>query len=108
MKITNDPSVCDRIVAVKLENISITNSPQWMQQRLLQVGQRPLNNVIDITNYVMWETGHPIHAFDYDKLKGKQIIIRTAKKGESFTTLDNKTYNTVGGEVVFDDGTGTI
>jgi phenylalanyl-tRNA synthetase beta chain len=80
----------------------------WLQKRLLQVGQRPLNNAIDITNYVMWEIGHPIHAFDHDRLSQKTIIVREAKKGELVTTLDNKTHTMVGGEVVFDDGTGTI
>jgi len=106
--ITNNPKLCHRILAIKLENVKISDSPDWLKNRLNQVGQRPLNNIIDITNSVMWELGHPIHAFDYDRLTQKTIIVREAKKGEKFTTLDNKTHVLKGGEVVFDDGTGQI
>jgi phenylalanyl-tRNA synthetase beta chain len=106
--IVNDPRLNHRILAIKIANVQIAPSPQWLQKRLLQVGQRPLNNIIDVTNYVMWEIGHPIHAFDYDRLEAKKIIVRTANPGESFVTLDNNTHTTVGGEVIYDDGTGTI
>jgi phenylalanyl-tRNA synthetase beta chain len=106
--ILNDPKLCRRIVAVKLENVSLGESPKWLKDRLELVGQRPLNNIIDITNYVMWEMGHPIHAFDYDRLTNKKIIVREAKKGEHLTTLDGKTHTLKGGEIIFDDGTGTI
>lgn len=99
---------CKRILAVKIENIQLTKSPKWLTERLEKVGQRPLNNIIDITNYVMWETGHPIHAFDYDRLTKKKIIVREAKKGEHMITLDSKRHTLRGGELVFDDTTGTI
>jgi phenylalanyl-tRNA synthetase beta chain len=108
IRIKNNPQLCRRILAVKLENLKIKPSPGWLQKRLTQVGQRPLNNTIDITNYVMWELGHPIHVFDFDRLKEKTIIVREAKKGEKLITLDNKTYTLNGGEVIFDDGTGNI
>lgn len=108
LSIQNNPDLNHRILAIKLENVQLGPSPEWLQKRLMQVGQRPLNNVIDITNYVMWEIGHPIHAFDYDRLTSKKIIVRIAQAGESFTTLDNKTFTTAGGEVVYDDGSGTI
>lgn len=108
IKIVNDPRLCRRIMAVKIANIKIGPSPKWMQKRLIQVGQRPLNNAIDITNYVMWEIGHPVHAFDYDRLIEKKIVVREAKKGEKLITLDNKTHALKGGEVIFDDGKGKI
>jgi phenylalanyl-tRNA synthetase beta chain len=97
-----------RIVAIKLSHVAIKPSPPLIQKRLLQVGQRPINNIIDMTNYVMWEFGHPIHAFDYDQISTKQIHIREAKPEETLTTLDGKTHKLHGGEVVFDDGNGTI
>lgn len=108
IKILDENKLCRRILAVKLENITLGPSPQWLAKRLESVGQRPLNNIIDITNYVMWELGHPLHAFDYDRLTNKSIIVRLAKKGERLTTLDGKTYKMVGGEVIFDNGKGTI
>lgn len=106
--IVNDPSLNHRILAIKIANVEIKPSPQWLQKRLIQIGQRPLNNIVDVTNYVMWEIGHPIHAFDYDRLVAKKIIVRTANPGETFATLDNKSHTTVGGEVIYDDGTGNI
>jgi len=108
LDIQNDPVLCHRILAIKLEDVELKPSPDWLQKRLLQVGQRPINNVIDITNYIMWEIGHPIHAFDYDRLTQKRIIVKLAQKGETLTTLDHITHTLQGGEVVFDDGTGTI
>jgi phenylalanyl-tRNA synthetase beta chain len=107
VKIKNDPKLCKRIIAVKLTDLKIGPSPKWLQKRLIQVGQRPLNNLIDVTNYVMWEIGHPVHVFDYDRLGGK-IVVREARKGEKLVTLDGKGYVLNGGEVVFDDGTGKI
>lgn len=108
IKIVNDPKLCRRILAIKLENVKLGPSPQWLSSKLRKVGQRPLNNAIDITNYVMWEIGHPIHVFDYDSLGNKKIVVREAKKGETLITLDKKRYRLEGGEVVFDDGTGEI
>ena len=109
LKITNDSTLCRRILAIELGQISLKPSPAWLQTRLRQVGLRPLNNAIDITNYAMWAIGHPIHAFDLDKLTAtNRLIVRQAKPGETFTTLENLSYTTVGGEVIFDDGTGHI
>lgn len=108
IKITNNPILCSRLLGMKLSNIHIHESPAWMRRKLELVGQRPLNAVVDVTNYVMWEVGHPIHVFDYDALKQKTIIVREAKKGETLTTLDRKTHTLLGGEIIFDDGTGTI
>ncbi len=79
---------CARYAAQIIENIQIGPSPDWMQNRLIQAGMRPINNVVDVTNYVMLEWGQPLHAFDADKLHGEKIIVRRAQNGEKFTTLD--------------------
>lgn len=104
----NDPDLCYRILALKISDITLKDSPDWLKKRLELVGQRPLNNIIDITNYVMWEVGHPTHAFDFDRLVEKKIIVRLAKKGEKLTTLDYKKHTLKGGEIIFEDGTGEI
>jgi len=83
---------CPYIVAQVVRNIKIDNSPKWLQDRLRAVGIRPLNNIIDITNYVLWETGQPLHAYDYAQIKGGEIIARQAKDGESITVLNGETY----------------
>ena len=106
--IKNDSKLCKRILAVKLDNVVIKDSPSWLKKRLEMVGQRSLNSTIDITNYVMWELGHPMHVFDYDKLTHKKIIVRPAHKGEKLISLDDKVHTMLGDEVVFDDGTKTI
>ena len=83
-----DADLCSRYVARVVKNIKIGPSPRWMQERLRASGIRPINNIVDITNYVMEEYGQPMHAFDYDTISGKKIIVRRAGEGETFTTLD--------------------
>jgi phenylalanyl-tRNA synthetase beta chain len=83
-----DPDLCPRYSASLVKGIKIMSSPPWMQQRLIAAGMRPINNIVDITNYVMLEYGEPLHAFDYDQIRGKKIIVRRAKKGEVMVTLD--------------------
>ncbi|HUW45503.1 MAG TPA: phenylalanine--tRNA ligase subunit beta, partial [Dehalococcoidia bacterium] len=83
-----DPDLCPRYCASLVTGIKIAPSPSWLQQRLNNCGMRPINNVVDVTNYVMLEYGQPLHAFDYNKLKGKQIIVRRAGNGETITSLD--------------------
>ncbi|MCK9296648.1 MAG: phenylalanine--tRNA ligase subunit beta [Desulfobulbaceae bacterium] len=80
---------CPRYAARLLKNVKIGPSPWWLKKRLLAVGQRPINNVVDVTNYVMLEYGQPLHAFDFRKLQGAAIVVRRAKIGETLTTLDN-------------------
>jgi phenylalanyl-tRNA synthetase beta chain len=106
--IKNNPELCQRILAVKVDNIKVEPSPAWLADKLISVGQRPLNNLVDITNYVMWEMGHPTHVFDFARLITKKMIIREAQKGEKIATLDEKNYILTGGEVIIDDGTGKI
>jgi phenylalanyl-tRNA synthetase beta chain len=84
------PEHCPRYSARLVENISVGPSPFWMQDRLLSVGLRPINAIVDITNFVMMETGQPLHAFDFDRLAQNRIVVRTAKDKEVFTTLDGK------------------
>lgn len=77
-----------RYSGITFDNITIAPSPEWLQKRLVSIGLRPINNVVDITNYILQETGHPLHAFDYDKIDGGVIVVRKAVQGESFVTLD--------------------
>lgn len=84
------PDHCPRYAAQLVENITIKPSPFWLQDKLLSVGLRPINNIVDITNFVMMETGQPLHAFDFDNLEENRIVVRTASEGENFTTLDGK------------------
>lgn len=81
---------CPRYTCRVINNVAIGPSPDWLQQRLTACGIRPINNIVDITNYVLLEQGQPLHAFDFDKLNGKQIVVRTAQEGEKFVTLDGK------------------
>ncbi|MCX6120175.1 MAG: phenylalanine--tRNA ligase subunit beta [Ignavibacteriales bacterium] len=85
-----DKEKCPRYSARVLRNIKIGPSPKWLQDLLTSVGVRPINNVVDVTNYVLMETGHPLHAFDYDTLTGHKIVVKTAQNGEKFITLDGK------------------
>ncbi|WP_310599024.1 phenylalanine--tRNA ligase subunit beta [Desulfobulbus sp.] len=85
----DEPELCPRYTARKLTNVAIGPSPLWMQQRLSAIGMRPINNIVDITNYVMLECGQPMHAFDFTTLRGQKIVVRRPRAGEtSMTTLD--------------------
>jgi phenylalanyl-tRNA synthetase beta chain len=84
------PDHCPRYAARLITDIEVKPSPFWLQDHLLSVGLRPINNLVDVTNFVMMETGQPLHAFDFDRLAGHRIVVRTAEEGEKFTTLDEK------------------
>ena len=84
----DDPALCPRYTARMVRNVKIAPSPAWMRERLRNSGVRPINNIVDITNYVMLEYGQPMHAFDFSCIGGKQIIVRTAREGETIQTLD--------------------
>lgn len=85
-----DSELCPRYCARVVKNIRLAPSPEWMQRRLASVGIRPINNVVDITNYVMEEYGQPMHAYDLDTIAGHKIIVRRAQKDEKFVTLDGQ------------------
>ncbi len=84
------PDLCPRYAASLIFDITVRPSPFWLQNRLISVGLKPINNVVDITNFVMMETGQPLHAFDFDHLAENRIVVRTAGEGETFITLDGK------------------
>lgn len=91
IKVTvEDQDLCPRYTARVVKNIKIGPSPKWMQRRLASVGIRPINNLVDITNYVMEEYGQPMHAYDLDTIAGGQIVVRRAKENETFVTLDGQ------------------
>lgn len=84
---------CPKYACRILKNVKVGPSPQWLQKRLEACDLRPINNIVDATNYVLMELGHPLHAFDYDKLEGHKIIVREASEGEPFLGLDGKEYS---------------
>lgn len=85
-----DPDLCPRYAAKMIKDVKIEPSPFWMQMALMKAGMRPISNIVDITNYVMLEMGHPIHAFDFDCIEDKTIVVRRANKGEILKTLDDQ------------------
>jgi phenylalanyl-tRNA synthetase beta chain len=89
VKITN-PIICHRYIMFVMQGIEVAESPFWLKKRLSSVGLTPINNIVDISNYIMFELGHPLHIFDYDKLDSNQIEVRFAKEAEKFITLEGK------------------
>jgi len=107
ISIKNDPKLVNRVCAVVL-SVNVKDSPLFIKERLERSGIRSLNNLIDITNYVMREIGHPAHVFDFQRITTKTIVIRESSKGEKIKTLDGKEYVLPGGDIVADDGEGNI
>ena len=87
-----DKDLCPRYIGKIVYDIKIEPSPKWMQKLLSAAGVRPINNIVDITNFVMLEMGQPMHAFDFKYVKDGRIVVRRAKEGEEITTLDGKQY----------------
>jgi phenylalanyl-tRNA synthetase beta chain len=89
VKVTvENPEACPRYSAVTITGVTVKESPEWLQRALITIGLRPINNVVDITNYVLYAMGQPLHAFDADKIAGKHVIVKTLPEGTKFTTLD--------------------
>lgn len=101
-----DQNSCPRYMARVIKNIRVAQSPLWLRARLHKAGIRSINNIVDITNYVMLETGHPMHAFDLHQVRGRHIIVRQASSGENLTTLDGKVHELLGGELLICDEQG--
>lgn len=99
-----DSDLCPRYYGRVVKNLRIAPSPDWMKRCLKAAGMRPINNIVDITNFVMLETGMPMHAFDMRDIRGRQIIVRRAKAGEQMTTLDGKEHTLTGDMLVIADG----
>lgn len=102
---------CPRYTARIIDGVKVGDSPQWLKNALIKSGSRPINNVVDVTNYVMFETGHPLHAFDYVRLEALDrdsrqpaIVVRNAKRGEAFLALDGKEYQLDEDDLVIGDG----
>ncbi len=108
LSVTTDSKLNPRWTSVVFDNVTIKSSPSWLTKQLELVGVRSINNVIDITNYLMHAYGQPAHVFDYDKIKNGVMKLRAAKKGETLITLDGKTHTLPGGDIVIEDGSGKL
>lgn len=98
-----NPEACPRYSGVTLTGLQVKESPSWLQNRLRAIGQEPINNVVDITNFVLHELGQPLHAFDAEKIGGRQVIVRTMPEGTHFTTLDGKERILTAGDLMICD-----
>ncbi|MFZ5967985.1 MAG: phenylalanine--tRNA ligase subunit beta [Bacillota bacterium] len=103
-----DVDLCKRYVARVIKDVTIKESPEWLQRRLIEAGVRPINNIVDITNYVMLEYGQPLHAFDINMISGKQIIVKRADDDEAFTTLDGVKRKLSSSMLTIRDGERTV
>jgi len=103
-----DKSLCPRYAAYVIEGVSIKDSPNWLQDRLAAMDQKPINNIVDITNYIMWELGQPLHAFDFAKIQGTSMNIRLSKQGEKIETLDGATHNLGDDSIIIEDSSRII
>lgn len=99
------PDLCPRYIARVIKDVRVGPSPMWLRKYLHGAGMRSINNVVDITNFIMLETGHPMHAFDLDMVEGRHIIVRKAVEGEHITTLDGKAHPLTAGQLVICDAT---
>lgn len=106
--IIKDKDLVSRFTTVVLSGVKITKSPDFIQKRLQMCGVKTINNVVDISNYLMIALGQPTHVFDYDKIKDRKMILRESKKGEKIVTLDEKEIVLPGGDIVIEDGSGKL
>ncbi len=103
LKVKVDSGLCPHFAAILIKKVKVGKSPDWLVKRLELSGMRGLNNVVDISNLLMYELGQPIHTFDYDKITDHAIILRESRAGESLTTLDGKHHRLPGGDIVIED-----
>ena len=105
---TVDGNLCKRFTCILIKCVNIADSPKWLQEKLEDCEVRPINNVVDVSNYIMLELGHPTHTFDFDKIKTAKMILRESKEDETLTTLDGKKHKLPGGDIVIEDGSGEL
>ncbi|MEX2436130.1 MAG: phenylalanine--tRNA ligase subunit beta [Balneolaceae bacterium] len=103
-----NPELCPRYVGMMVENVTVKESPQWLKNKLTAIGLRPINNVVDATNYVLHEVGQPLHAFDYDHISGKQIVVKNYNEEITFTTLDDVERKVPAGSLFICDADGPV
>ncbi len=106
--LVEDPDYCPRYAARLVRSVKIGPSPSWLVRRLEALGMRSINNVVDVTNYVMMELGHPLHAFDFNELREGRIIVKRAREGQSFTTLDSQSRDLKSSDLVICDAGGPV
>lgn len=103
-----DSKLCPRFTAVLITNVVVKESPKEIKDLLEKVGVRPINNIVDVSNYIMHELGQPVHTFDYDKIENGKMILRESKKGELVKTLDGKEFKLDGGDIVIEGSNGKL
>ena len=108
LEVKIDHKLCPRFTAVLIRNVKIGPSPKYIKERLGTIGVKLINNVVDISNYIMYEIGQPVHTFDYDKILGAKMVLRASKKGEKITTLDGETHKLSGNDIIIEDGKGRL
>lgn len=108
LNVVVDPKLCPRFTAVLIKNVTVKESPKEVKNLLEKVDVRPINNIVDVSNYIMHELGQPVHTFDYDKIVDGKMILRESKKGELIKTLDGKEFKLDGGDIVIEDGSGNL
>ncbi|WP_124640559.1 phenylalanine--tRNA ligase subunit beta [Amniculibacterium aquaticum] len=105
--VVEDSDLCPRYLGAVIENVEVKDSPDWLKNRLKAIGLGPINNIVDITNYILHGLGQPLHAFDADKIEGKKVIVGTNNQGTKFKTLDGVERNLNGHEIMIKDGSNT-
>lgn len=103
LEVKTDPKINPRFTGVIIDGVSVKESPSWLKEKLQKIGQRSINNIVDVTNFVMYELGNPIHAFDYDRIAGHLMQVDSAKSGEVFKSIDGISYHLPQGVVVIRD-----
>ncbi len=103
MKIHSNFDITPRQSGIIINNVTVKDSPEWLKNKLKKLGQRPINNIVDITNFVMYELGNPIHSFDYHKIKGSEMWVKQSKGGEEFESVDGISYHLPKGAIIFED-----
>jgi phenylalanyl-tRNA synthetase beta chain len=108
LNVTVDPKLCPRFTAVLIKNVTVKESPNEVKNLLEKVDVRPINNIVDVSNYIMHELGQPVHTFDYDKIVNGKMLLRESKKDEVIKTLDGKEFRLNGGDIVIEGENGNL